>query len=111
MSEFDTQEGKNTSSRRTKYETWSEILEVCLYTSRSQTWILQKLGLKTSALKEALQFLLERELLDKEQKAEIILYKTSSKGEEALILFYKLITSYFSSKSKRKILHWSVYED
>ncbi len=98
--------------RRSKYEIWSEILEVCLYVTRTQTWILRKLGLKTSSVKEAIEFLLERELLEvNNENEESSLYKTSRKGEEGLILFYQLITKYFDSKSRKKILHWSIYEE
>ncbi|NHJ46317.1 MAG: hypothetical protein FK733_00885 [Asgard group archaeon] len=110
MSQEKNEEVKPT--RRSKYEIWSEILEVCLYTPRTQTWILRKLGLKTSSVKEAIQYLIERGLLEVNNgNEESYLYKTSRKGEEALILFYQLITKYFDSKSRKKILHWSIYED
>lgn len=99
------------SKRRSRYEIWSEILEVCLYVPRSQTWILRKLGLKTNSVKENINFLLERELIEIHMQDELKLYKTSKKGEEALMLFYKLVIKYFDSKTRKKILHWSIYEE
>ena len=48
--------------RRTKYEIWVEILEVCLNQPRTQSWILRDLRLKTEHVKNSLQFLIDREL-------------------------------------------------
>ncbi|MHA1522194.1 MAG: winged helix-turn-helix domain-containing protein [Promethearchaeota archaeon] len=87
--------------RRTKYEIWVGILEVCLYTPRHQSWILRELGMKTEAVKEALNFLLERNLLNSLEKDDDnwISYHTSLKGKEALNHFYHLITHFFSNKT------------
>jgi len=68
--------------------------------------------LKTSAVKEAISYLLSKEMLEEDnQEDDLCHYKTSAKGEEALILFYKLVTKYFESNTCKKILHWSQYED
>ena len=82
--------------RRNKFEIWSEILEFCLRTKRSQTWLLRKTRLKTSSIKEALQFLLSRKLIIKLNDEEIIKYQTTEKGEDALKRYYILINDYFN---------------
>ena len=60
------------SSKRSKFEIWSEILESCLRRPRSQTWLLRKIRLKTKTVKTALQFLQSRELLEQIEDSDII---------------------------------------
>lgn len=93
------QTNKLSSSRRTRYEIWSEILEACAWAARTQSWLMRKLGLKTSAMKDALAFLVSAQLLIKQDEPEPIqyLYKTSEKGKSALQRYYELITEYFSN--------------
>jgi hypothetical protein len=51
------------SSRRSKFEIWAEVLELCLREKRTQTWLLRETRLKTKAIKQTLQFLLSRNLI------------------------------------------------
>jgi len=83
--------------RRTKYEIWVELLEACLWTPRTQSWLMRKLSLKTSKIKETLSFLLSRELLESTNE-EYIIYRTTEKGSETLKQFYDLILNYFQLK-------------
>jgi len=83
------------SSRRTKFETWAEVLEFCLRSKRTQTWLLRETRLKTSAIKENLQFLLSRNLIEQLDDEDIIQYQTTKRGEEALKRFYTLVTDFF----------------
>ncbi|TFG17520.1 MAG: hypothetical protein EU530_10500 [Promethearchaeota archaeon] len=54
----------NPISRRRRYEIWAEILEVCLQSPRTQSWIIRELRLKTQNAKEALDFLAKRDLIE-----------------------------------------------
>ncbi|OLS16153.1 MAG: hypothetical protein RBG13Loki_0200 [Promethearchaeota archaeon CR_4] len=85
------------SSRRNQFEIWAEVLEVCVRTGRTQSWLLRQLRLKTSAIKEALEFLLGAGLIAATINADVDTrqYQTTPKGEEALTTYYKLITKYF----------------
>lgn len=87
-------------ARRTKYEIWVEILEVCLNQPRHQSWILRELRLKTDHVKDSLQFLINRGLIKAEEPEDDVwmAYRTTSKGKEALLHFYTLITNYFTTK-------------
>ncbi|MHA1191510.1 MAG: winged helix-turn-helix domain-containing protein [Promethearchaeota archaeon] len=51
------------SSRRSKFEIWAEVLEFCLRVKRTQKWLLRETRLKTSVIKETLQFLMSRNLI------------------------------------------------
>ena len=95
---------RNKSSRRNKFEIWAEILEVCLRTARTQSWLLRELRLKTSSIREAIIFLVDRELIIQidESNYNTIGYLTTAKGKETLAQYYKLITKYFSLKKKKK---------
>ena len=86
------------SIRRTKYEIWAEILEICLMTPHYQSFILRELRLKTVLVKSALNFLLERDLLEEfTTEGELwTQYRTTPKGKEALSKFYDLFTQYFT---------------
>ena len=83
------------SSRRSKFEIWTEVLEFCLRAKRTQTWLLRKTRLKTSAIKETLQFLLSRNLIEQLNDGDLIKYQTTDRGEEVLKRFYTLINDYF----------------
>lgn len=52
--------------------------------------------LKTSAIKEALQFLLSRNLIEQLENNDLIKYQISKRGEEVLKRFYTLVNDYFS---------------
>ena len=95
---------KNGSSRRNKFEIWSEILEACRYEDKTQSWLLRETRLKTSAIKEELQFLIKRNLLNQTNnpKYNTIGYLTTEKGKEALKQYYQLITKFFIPKRKKK---------
>ncbi len=85
------------TTRRTKYEIWAEILEVCLKSPRSQSWILRELRLKTVNAKEALDFLSERGLIEMIhlENSKWDGYRTTILGKQALHDFYKLLRHYF----------------
>jgi predicted transcriptional regulator len=82
-------------SRRSKFEIWSEVLEYCLRVSRTQTWLLRETRLKTSAIKETLQFLLSRKLIKQLNEGDYVKYQTTERGEEAIERFYTLINDFF----------------
>ncbi len=86
------------TSRRSKFEIWAECLEACVREGRTQSWLLRELRLKTSAIKEAIDFLENGELLEASENVDSgnTEYKTTQKGEEALAQYYELITNYFS---------------
>ena len=91
------------SSRRSKFEIWAEVLELCLRAGRTQTWLLRKTRLKTSAIKESLRFLLSRNLINTQNVDELKTYRTTERGEEVLEKFYTLINEYFDlNRSKKK---------
>lgn len=83
------------SSRRNKFEIWAEVLEFCLRAKRTQTWLLRETRLKTSAVKETLQFLLSRNLIEELNEDNITKYHTTTRGEEVLKTFYTLVNDYF----------------
>jgi predicted transcriptional regulator len=86
------------SSRRNKFEIWAEVLEFCLRAKRTQTWLLRETRLKTSAIKETLQFLLSRNLIEELNEDNSIKYHTTTRGEEVLKRFYTLVNEYFDLK-------------
>ena len=90
------------SSRRSKFEIWSEVLEFCLRAKRTQTWLLRKTRLKTSAIKETLEFLLSRNLIEQLNDGDMKKYQTTKRGEEVLKRFYTLINDYFDLNQGRK---------
>ena len=93
------------STRRSRFEIWSEVLELCLRAKRTQTWLLRETRLKTSAIKETLQFLFSRNLIRKLNDGDLIKYQTTERGEEVLKRFYTLINDYFDlnqDKEKNK---------
>ncbi|MHA1961338.1 MAG: winged helix-turn-helix domain-containing protein [Candidatus Thorarchaeota archaeon] len=85
--------------RRTKYERWVELLEACVWESRTQSWLMRQLGLKTQMIKEDLDFLVSAGLFKQvdEPEAGIYVFRTTEKGREALEQFYTLVTQFFTS--------------
>ncbi|MFX0177171.1 MAG: winged helix-turn-helix domain-containing protein [Candidatus Hodarchaeota archaeon] len=91
------------SSRRSKFEIWAEVLEFCLREKRTQTWLLRRTRLKTSAIKETLYFLLSRNLIEQVNEKDNIKYRTTDRGKEVLKKFYTLVNDYFYlNQHKRK---------
>ena len=90
------------SPRRNKFEIWAEVLESCLYTPRTQSWLLRHLRLKTISIKEALDFLLSAQLIELANPFQTVSntkkYRTTVMGEEALTHFYQLLTKFSLSK-------------
>ena len=88
---------------REKFEIWSAVLEACLRTPRTQSWLMRKIGLNTAAAKDALRTLAKGQLLEqiKEPTAGVIGFKTSERGRVALTQYYQLITYFFEPKSKK----------
>ena len=90
------------SSRRSKFEIWSEVLEYCLRAKRTQTWLLRKTRLKTSAIKETIQFLLSRNLIEQLNDGDLTKYQTTERGEEVLKRYYTLINDFFNLDQDRR---------
>jgi predicted transcriptional regulator len=84
-------------TRRSKFEIWAELLEACARTPRTQSWLLRRVGLKTSAIKESLDFLVTTGLIEQRASSdsEIGEFFTTKKGEDALTQYYQLVTKYF----------------
>jgi predicted transcriptional regulator len=83
------------SSRRNKFEIWAEVLESCLRVKRTQTWLLREIRLKTSAIKEILEFLTSRNLIQQYNEDDLVKYQTTKRGEEVLKKFYTIVNDYF----------------
>ena len=83
------------SSRRSKFEIWAEVLELCLRVKRTQTWLLRETRLKTNTIRETLHFLMSRNLILQVNDDDIVKYQTTARGEEVLTRFYTLINDYF----------------
>lgn len=83
--------------RRSKFEIWAELLEACARTPRTQSWLLRRVGLKTRAIKETLDFLVTAGLIEAQSSPDSDLgeFRTTAKGEEALTQYYQLVTKYF----------------
>jgi len=96
--------------RRGKFEIWSALLEACLRTPRTQSWLMRKVGLNTAAAKEALSSLTSGGLLEQESEptAGIFEYKTTEKGKAALAQYYELITSFFGTKRKSRVKQYVI---
>ena len=98
------------ASRRGKFEIWSALLEACLRTPRTQSWLMRKVGLNTAAIKEALSILTSGELLEQESEptAGIFEFKTTEKGKAALAQYYQLITSFFGTRHKNRVKQYMI---
>ncbi|MFQ6125320.1 MAG: winged helix-turn-helix domain-containing protein [Candidatus Heimdallarchaeota archaeon] len=83
--------------RRSRFEIWAEILESCARTTRTRNWLLCRVGLKPSAIKEALNFLMTAGLIEQlpSSNRDLGEFQTTAKGEDALTQFYQLVTKYF----------------
>jgi len=91
------------SPRRNRFEIWSEVLEACLQDSKTQSYLIRKVGVKTSTMKDALEVLEESGLIEKVENPEAGLnyeFGTTVKGENALLQYYKLVTEYFTTGEK-----------
>ena len=64
---------------------------------RTQSWLLRNLRLKTSSVKETINFLSKRGLLTEidPKNDNTSYYQTTHKGRDALLDYYDLITKYF----------------
>lgn len=80
---------------------------------------MRKVGLKTSAVKDALDFLVSAGLIEKVENPEVGLnfeFRTTAKGEQALLHYYRLITDYFTNdgndhgKGMRLLLRYLIHE-
>ncbi len=91
---------KEGASRRNQFEIWAAVLEACARTSRTQSRLLRELGLNTSAIKQALDFLIAGELITRTNNSEsdVAYYLTTDRGVEALNAFYRLVKDFFSQK-------------
>ena len=89
------------SKRRSKYEIWVSILELCYEIPLHQTMIFRKLRLTTQKGKNSLGFLLEQNLLTqiKDDEGKWFQYQTTEKGIKALNEFNELILNFFTSNS------------
>ncbi|MHA2334614.1 MAG: winged helix-turn-helix domain-containing protein [Candidatus Hodarchaeales archaeon] len=99
MEENSNGDPRKVSSRRSKFEIWSEFLEVCMRTPRTQSWLRRNLRLKTSMFKEVIKFLLARDLINQINNFGTIEYLTTEKGKLALSQYYDLISRYFTLDS------------
>ncbi|MFX1405252.1 MAG: winged helix-turn-helix domain-containing protein [Promethearchaeota archaeon] len=98
------------ATRRGKFEIWSALLEACLRTPRTQSWLMRKVGLNTASAKKALSSLTSGGLLEQESEptAGIFEYKTTEKGKAALAQYYQLITSFFGTKRKSRVKQYMI---
>jgi predicted transcriptional regulator len=76
-------------------------MEACVHTARTQSWLMRQVGLKTKAIKEAINFLLTTGLIKQQHSSDRNLgeFQTSAKGEEALTQYYQLVTKFFVNPS------------
>ena len=83
--------------RRNKYDILAEILSACEEQSRTQSWLLIKLGLSTRLGRSCIDFLVDTNLLERNKITESspISYGTTVKGNKALRIFKILTTRYF----------------
>jgi len=89
--------GSARTPRRNQFEIWAEVLEACFRTGRTQNWLLRRLGLKTKAIKNTLNFLSSGGLIQKETSLDRdrVMYLTTQRGADALIAYYKLVKKFF----------------
>jgi predicted transcriptional regulator len=96
-------QGKLRDVRRNKFEIWAEVLEACARNARTQSWLLRKVGLKTRTTKEVIYFLQTVGLI--EQLTEFDngyrSFRTTRKGESALIQYYELISKFFTNSENK----------
>ena len=86
--------------KRSKFELWFELLEYCTRTARTQSWLINKLGVKHASIKALIDILLKNKLIEitKTEDNRYDAYLTTSKGEESLKQYYHLISSFFTKK-------------
>ena len=85
--------------KRTSFELWAELLELCTRKARTQSWLMRTMGVNTNTIKELLEHLLTRQLLKKEEQEQFTHFITTDKGEEALKQYYLLISQFFGKKA------------
>lgn len=87
-------------NRRSRFELWSELMELCMWNPRTQSWLVRKMGVNTRTIKEILKFLLVRKLIDRKQgeNGELFQYLTTETGKEALKQYYLLVSKFFAKK-------------
>jgi predicted transcriptional regulator len=84
------------SSRRTKYDIWSEILQSCIKTQRTKFWLTSRLRLSWKFVDDAIRFLTTAKLIEPIKHIdETTHYKTTAKGQEALNAYELLVEKYF----------------
>ena len=73
------------------------MLELCAWNPRTQSWLVRKMGVNTRTIKEILDFLLVRKLIDKNpgENGELFQYLTTETGKEALKQYYLLVSKFF----------------
>jgi predicted transcriptional regulator len=87
----------NHSTRRTKYDICSQILQSCINHQKTKFWLSSRLKLSWKVVDESLRFLTNRELIETiKRHGETVKYKTTSKGQEALRAYETLVENYFS---------------
>jgi predicted transcriptional regulator len=85
--------------RRTRYEIWAEILEACSGDRRTQGWLIRHLGLRHDYAQDALDFLIERDLITTSpDEMGNLTYEISERGRMALAQYYMLVDRYFSHR-------------
>ena len=97
--------------RRERFQIWSAILESCLYQSRTQSWLIRKIGLNTSAAKDALSTLTNGGLLELVDQPTVgkYEYRTTARGESTLKEYYHLVAQFLGSKSEKTTKHHSSF--
>ena len=84
-------------NRRSRFELWSEMLELCMWNPRTQSWLIRKMGVNTRTIKEIAEFLQVRKLIEKKLGEDdgSHLYLTTDTGKEALKQYYLLVSQFF----------------
>jgi predicted transcriptional regulator len=78
---------------------------------RTQSWLIRKIGLNTSAAKEALSTLMKGGLLELIDQPTVgkYEYRTTPRGENTLKEYYHLVAQFLGSKSEKKKKHHSSF--
>ena len=97
--------------RRDRFQIWSAILESCLYQPRTQSWLIRKIGLNTSAAKEALSTLIKGGLLELVDEPTVGKYEyhTTEKGETTLKEYYHVVAKFLGVKKEKPAKHHSSF--
>jgi predicted transcriptional regulator len=97
--------------RRDRFQIWSAILESCLYQNRTQSWLIRKIGLNTSAAKDALSTLTKGGLLElvEQPTRGRFEYRTTRQGENTLKEYYHLVAQFLGTKPEKTTKHHSSF--